>query len=1085
MRFKQSNTNSLYCTGVKLFQVLFVLVFIFSLLGVRPAGEVLAEEGETTFAVITDFGYANNTTVANVADMVNSWNPEFIVTAGDNSQGTTCDTTCYQGVVGAYYGPQASPGRTDFMTEDNFYPVPGNHDYYAAGTGTLGNYLAYFTSLITLPPSGASTGATNRYYDFVRGPVHFFMLDSGQSDNSAMPDQALQQTFLENGLANSTAAWQIVMFHRPPYTSSSFHSSDTNLQWPFEAWGADFVITGHNHVYERIYKDEGDLRYITAGTAGSDTRSGNSSFAGLEAYYFTGESGAIKVVASDTNIELQYITTNGTTETIRDTFERTTVAPTDPAITTSETSLGTFSTLVGLPSGAKTFTVSGVRLKSNIAITAPDGFEVSSNGSDYSDGLSLTQTDGVVGTTTISARMTGEDGSFSGDISLSSTDAPTKLVAVSGTTGITTTASFQEGVDGYTGMIDTYIHQDDPTFNYGNSTPLMVDSDDPYNSGNDVSALLRWDLSSIPVGSMIESASITVYVEDVTESPGYSVYQMNQSWLEGTGSGSATGNGATWNTYNGVDAWPNGAGGAGDKGSTTLATFAQTSTGTSTVSLNAAAVSVLQGWINSPASNHGLMIHAGDTANGLDITSSEGTTTANRPKLTLTYSLPSDDPIIIPSVASLPAFSALPGAASTVSSYTVQAVNLEDDLEITAPTDFQISTSSTTGFGQSLTLVPVSGGITSTTIYVKFSRATEGTSSGVISHVSSPAATKDVAVTGTAALTPPWTAYNDMSGTSTPANTTEFTLGQTNGMLKDFDTGDNTGVTVTVTSAGSPYDYTSGGQMPASGTDAYAVFNGKVDLQGVIMSATSNPTDYYVDVTFNNLDPDKTYTFVTTANRAGGTGGDGVPYTQRETRYTISGTDAATNDSSDGVDVINESSVYFVTGENTAAGYVAKWVNIEPGADGSFTVTAQPQDAAEPRTYTFGGFMLQEEVSGTPDIEITSVAVSNIDVPAALGKPDTEATIAATPAAGITSTTAAVTWDPDENPFDYSTVYTASVSLTAASGYEFTSDTTATVNGQEADVVLNGDGTVTISFTYEMTEDEPVVYEIYLPLILK
>ena len=132
-------------------------------------------------------------------------------------------------------------------------------------------------------------------------------------------------------------------------------------------------------------------------------------------------------------------------------------------------------------------------------------------------------------------------------------------------------------------------------------------------------------------------------------------------------------------------------------------------------------------------------------------------------------------------------------------------MNLEEDLVITAPADFQISTSSTTGFGQILTLVPDDGGITSTTIYVRFSRTTEGTSSGMITHVSSPAAQKDVAVTGTAALTPPWTAYTDMYGTSTPANTTEFTLAQTNGMLKYFDTGDNTGGTVSVTCAGTPY----------------------------------------------------------------------------------------------------------------------------------------------------------------------------------------------------------------------------------------------------------------------------------------
>jgi hypothetical protein len=78
-----------------------------------------------------------------------------------------------------------------------------------------------------------------------------------------------------------------------------------------------------------------------------------------------------------------------------------------------------------------------------------------------------------------------------------------------------------------------------------------------------------------PAGSTIESASITVYVEDETDSatPGYNMYEMTQAWTEGTGDGSATGDGATWNTYDGTNAWPNGAGGADDRGSAILATL--------------------------------------------------------------------------------------------------------------------------------------------------------------------------------------------------------------------------------------------------------------------------------------------------------------------------------------------------------------------------------------------------------------------------------------------------------------------------------------------------------------------------------
>src|SRR5690606_38383325 len=97
-------------------------------------------------------------------------------------------------------------------------------------------------------------------------------------------------------------------------------------------------------------------------------------------------------------------------------------------------------------------------------------------------------------------------------------------------------------------------------------------------------------------------------------------------------------------------------------------------------------------------------------------------------------------------------------------------------LVISAPADFQISLSANSGFGSTLNLTPSGGAIPNTTIYVRFNRATEGSASGVINHASAGADATTVAVSGTATFTPPWTAYNDMSGTSAPANATEFGL---------------------------------------------------------------------------------------------------------------------------------------------------------------------------------------------------------------------------------------------------------------------------------------------------------------------
>jgi len=173
MHSRRNYTKSLYQTGVKFFQVLFVLVFTFSLVGMQPVKPVQAAPNpapqasgdETTFAVITDYGVAGPN-LTNTATMVNNWNPDFIVTAGDNNQGMGCDTTCYAGLVGANYGDYLTSGS------ERFWPVIGNHDTYSG----IENYLAYFDYIPT------NSNGTKQHYDFVEGPVHFFMMDSESAD---------------------------------------------------------------------------------------------------------------------------------------------------------------------------------------------------------------------------------------------------------------------------------------------------------------------------------------------------------------------------------------------------------------------------------------------------------------------------------------------------------------------------------------------------------------------------------------------------------------------------------------------------------------------------------------------------------------------------------------------------------------------------------------------------------------------------------------------------------------------------------------------------------------------------------------
>jgi hypothetical protein len=119
----------------------------------------------------------------------------------------------------------------------------------------------------------------------------------------------------------------------------------------------------------------------------------------------------------------------------------------------------------------------------------------------------------------------------------------------------------------------------------------------------------------------------------------------------------------------------------------------------------------------------------------------------------------------------LSAFGSVLGTPSAEQSYTVSGNNLTDDITITAPSDFEISLTSGSGFGPSLTLSQSGGSVAETSIYVRFNRATEGTSAGYITHTSNDATTRNVAVSGTAAPLAP-VSFNILLGRPTDESVT-------------------------------------------------------------------------------------------------------------------------------------------------------------------------------------------------------------------------------------------------------------------------------------------------------------------------
>ena len=104
---------------------------------------------------------------------------------------------------------------------------------------------------------------------------------------------------------------------------------------------------------------------------------------------------------------------------------------------------------------------------------------------------------------------------------------------------------------------------------------------------------------------------------------------------------------------------------------------------------------------------------------------------------------------------------------------------------------------------------------------------------------------------------------------------------------------------------------------------------------------------------------------------------------------------------------------------------------------------------------------------------IHSVAITDIETPVSNTALDTEASCATT---GVSSTTPQITWTSSDTTAGYNTSYTASITLTATTGYEFIDSTTATVSGNNAtSITKNTDGTLTVTYDFPATAKDRLI----------
>ncbi len=167
--------------------------------------------------------------------------PELVLTTGDNAypDGSAEDFS-------RFYAP--TWGALRAITR----PVPGNHEYETPGAR---GYFGYFGDAAGEPGRG--------YYTFRRGGWRFVALNTEVAHDAASP----QLRWLERVLREPGPPCTLAYWHRPRFTSGGY-DDDPGLAplWrALQRAGADIVLSGHDHVYERYGPLDADGRADPAG----------------------------------------------------------------------------------------------------------------------------------------------------------------------------------------------------------------------------------------------------------------------------------------------------------------------------------------------------------------------------------------------------------------------------------------------------------------------------------------------------------------------------------------------------------------------------------------------------------------------------------------------------------------------------------------------------------------------------------------------------------------------------------------------------------------------------------------------------
>ena len=214
------------------------------------------------------------------------------------------------------------------------WPAPGNHEYQTSGAS---GYFDYFNGV------GVQTGRAGPrgkgYYSFNLGAWHIVALNSNCGSIGGCGAGSAQELWLRADLAANPASCTLAYWHHPRFSSGG-HGNNSSMQAIWQALydhGADLVLAGHDHDYERFGPQTAagsadasrGIRSFVVGTGGKEVEGFGSVKANSE-LRSSNSMGVLKLTLHATSYDWQFVPIPGHTLADAGTASCITSAPPPP-----------------------------------------------------------------------------------------------------------------------------------------------------------------------------------------------------------------------------------------------------------------------------------------------------------------------------------------------------------------------------------------------------------------------------------------------------------------------------------------------------------------------------------------------------------------------------------------------------------------------------------------------------------------------------------------------------------------------------------------------------------------------------------